>query len=83
MTLLSELHAMRKQVAELAAALDAAEALVSRHEEQINGQRGLQRALDENTQEIKGLRKAAYWVAGLIISSSVGFAISVLLLIPQ
>lgn len=32
--------------------------------------------------EVKSLRKAAYWVAGVIVTGAIGFAFSVLALVP-
>jgi len=32
--------------------------------------------------EVKGLRKAAYWVGGLIIAGAISFGFSVLALVP-
>lgn len=32
--------------------------------------------------EVKSLRRAAYWVAGLVVAGAIGFAFSVLALIP-
>ena len=71
MTVFEDVRALRKEV-------EAATTTVERHEEQINGKRGLSAAIDTLTAEVRGLRKAAYWLAGLIVASSVGFAFSVL-----
>lgn len=32
--------------------------------------------------EVKSLRRAAYWVAGLVVAGAIGFAFSVLALVP-
>lgn len=56
-------------------------AQLGRHEEQINGSRGQSAAIDLLAAEIKSLRRAAYWVAGIIIVGSITFAFSALSLI--
>lgn len=56
-------------------------AQLGRHEEQINGARGQSAAIDALAAEIKSLRRAAYWVAGIIIVGSITFAFSALSLI--
>jgi tetrahydromethanopterin S-methyltransferase subunit B len=37
--------------------------------------------LEPLSDEVKSLRKAAYWVAGIIVASSIGFAFGVLALL--
>lgn len=83
MTLLSEVHALREENAEIMRACNETGALVKNHEEQINGKRGIQHALDENTAAIAALRRAAYWVAGVIIVASVGFGFTVLRVVAE
>lgn len=45
------------------------------------GERGLSAALDNLTKEVASLRKAAYWVAGIIVAGSITFSFSVLALV--
>lgn len=72
---------MQAAVSEVTKAVEDNKSAIERHEEQINGQRGLSAAIDGLAGEVKGLRKAAYWVAGLIIAGSITFAFSALTLI--
>lgn len=75
MSLLDDVRALN-------ANLSAMEEKVNLHEEQINGRRGVQSALNELAVEVRSLRKAAYWVGGIIVASSIGFAFGVLALVP-
>jgi cell division septum initiation protein DivIVA len=50
--------------------------------EQVAGERGLSAAVTALAKEVASLRKAAYWVAGIIVASSIGFAFGVLALVP-
>jgi hypothetical protein len=44
----------------------------------MNGQRGLSAAIDALAEEVKSLRRAMYWVGGIIFTGAIGFAFSVL-----
>jgi hypothetical protein len=61
---------------------DSANKEVASLREQISGERGLSAAINALSQEVASLRKAAYWVAGLLVASSIAFAFSVLTLVP-
>lgn len=81
MTLASDVQALRREVAEALSQLEKVRSTTERHEEQINGQRGLSAAIDALAVEVRSLRKAMYWVAGLIVAGSIGFAFGVLQLV--
>lgn len=51
-------------------------------EDQISGSRGLQAAVVALAEEVAGVRKSGYWLAGIIIAASIGFAFGVLALVP-
>lgn len=51
--------------------------VAARHEEQINGDRGLSRAIDTLTDEVKSLRRALYSFGGAIVLAAVTFALTV------
>jgi hypothetical protein len=74
MTLLDDVRKTRED-------LKAMRELVVTHEEQINGKRGLQVAIDELAEEVRSLRRSIYQVGAGIVLSSIGFGVSVLLLI--
>jgi chromosome segregation ATPase len=82
MTVVSDIQKLQEQVNAVEEQCESTGKKVARHEEQINGARGLYAAINAQTEEIRSLRKAAYWVGGLIIAGAIGFAFSVLLLIP-
>jgi 23S rRNA A1618 N6-methylase RlmF len=81
MTLLEDISRLEASLKEVSAITEATRDSVKKHEEQISGERGLSAAINNLTTEVRQLRKAAYWVAGLIVASSVGFAFSVLQLV--
>jgi hypothetical protein len=78
MTLLQDVEALRVEVDRLAEVVNTNKDGLGRHEEQINGERGLSAAIKQLSEEVRGLRRAAYWVAGLIVAGSITFAFSVL-----
>ena len=89
MSLVTEIQKLRERVEKLASAFEANRSLIDRHEEQINGVRGLSSAIDalarevkEDTanlsEEVKSMRRAMWAVGGGIVLSAVGFAITVL-----
>lgn len=55
---------------------------LTRLDEQVTGERGLSAALDLLSGEVAGLRKAAWALAAIIVTASIGFAFGVLALIP-
>ena len=74
MTLVSKVERLEEE-------LPKVEATAARLDQQINGPRGQATALLELAAEIRSLRKAAYWVAGLIVAGSVTMAFSALSLV--
>ena len=89
MSLVTEMQKLREGVEKLASTAEANRSLIDRHEEQINGVRGLSSAIDalarevkEDTanlsEEVKSMRRAMWTVGGGIVLSAVGFAITVL-----
>lgn len=81
MTLINDVNAVRDEQARLASIVADQARIIARQEEQINGERGLSAAINTQTQEIRGLRRAAYWVAGVIITGSITMAFSAFSLI--
>ncbi len=81
MTVLDEVVQLRKQIETNTAIIGKNGELVAAHEEQISGKGGLQSSIEELSAEVRSLRKAAYWVGGLIVAGSVSFAFSVLALV--
>jgi hypothetical protein len=81
MTLLEDVRSIRHDLDGVSSAVDVNAASIAKLQEQIGGERGISAALNAQTREIANLRKAAYWVGGLIIAGSLSFAFSVLLLI--
>jgi hypothetical protein len=80
-TLIADVQGLRDEQAKLAEIVSVQAKTIARQEEQINGERGLSAAITTQTAEIRGLRKAAYWVAGLIVAGSVTMAFSALQLV--
>lgn len=74
MTLIDDVRRLQEKCHTLEEQGDERERRLGRLEEQVNGERGISAAITQQTQEIASLRKAAYWVAGVIITGSVGFA---------
>lgn len=83
MTLIEDIRKIQDSVAIVMTGLEEAEKTIARHDEQISGQRGLSAAIDSLSTEVKSLRKAAYWVGGVIVAGAIGFAFTVLTLIPS
>jgi hypothetical protein len=81
MSVITDLQALRDDLVRAKALLTELRTISDRHEEQINGARGQSAAIDGLAAEIKSLRRAAYWVAGIIIIGSITFAFSALSLI--
>lgn len=82
MTVLEDIRKLQETVDSLRERAVANAKKIDRHEEQISGERGLSAAINELSVEVRGLRKAAYWLAGLIVTASISFGFSVLVLIP-
>lgn len=74
MALTDDVHRLQDKCKDLEAQGEQREKRLGRLEEQINGERGISAAVNEQTREIKGLRKAAYWVAGVIVAGAITFA---------
>lgn len=80
MSLLEDFRALRAVVDALSDQVDRNKEILARHEEQISGKHGQSAVIDSLVLEVKSLRKAAYWVAGVIVAGAVTFAFSVLTL---
>ena len=82
MTVVDDVRELQAEVAELKRENAELRARAAQTNEQINGERGISATLTtlrkELTGEIRGLRRAAYWVAGLIVAGSVGFGFAAL-----
>lgn len=95
MTLAADIERLQAKCSELADRVDTLESRTDRTVEQVGGERGLSAAINalsaevtqlrkDTTHDVGQLRKAAYWVAGILVASSIGFAFSVLVFIaPQ
>lgn len=75
------LSRLEKEVEAIDKQVDANRSDLERHEEQLNGARGISAALEALAIEVRSLRRAAYWVAGVIVVASITFAFSVLQLV--
>ena len=67
MTLLEDVQSLRKQVEELEQRADSLKTRLT--------------IVEIEAESLKGLRKAAYWLAALIVASAIGFGFSVLSLV--
>lgn len=81
MSVVTDIQDIREQMTRIKAMAAEQRTILDRHEEQINGTRGQSSAIDALAAEIKSLRRAAYWVAGIVIAGSITFAFSALSLI--
>lgn len=82
MTVIDDVRRLQEAVHQVQEQIEINRLRIERTDEQVNGVRGLSAAIDELAAEVKSLRKAAYWVAGLIVAAAISFAFSVLTLIP-
>jgi hypothetical protein len=80
-TLIQDVDKMRRDLERVADTVEANGRLVAAHELQISGDRGISETLINLAREIRSLRRAAYWVAGIIVAGAVTFAFSVLTLL--
>ncbi len=55
---------------------------VGRLDDKVEEQGKILARLEPLPAEVKSLRRAAYWVAGLVVAGAIGFAFSVLALVP-
>lgn len=78
MTLVQDVQRLQDKCRELEREKDDLRTHVNRLEEQVNGERGLSAVLTMVLEEIKGLRKGAYWVAGVIVAGAIAFAFAAL-----
>lgn len=78
MTLASDVETLQREVVRQGKLIEEQARLLAKQEEQINGERGISATLTAIFGEIKGIKKAMYWVAGLIITSSLGLAFGAL-----
>jgi 3-dehydroquinate synthetase len=77
-TLAYRVNQIERIARELAGTVEQAERMLSKHDEQINGDRGLSKAIDQLSGELNSLRRAIWTVGGGIVISAVGFAFTVL-----
>ncbi|MDP2710782.1 MAG: hypothetical protein Q8O56_06150 [Solirubrobacteraceae bacterium] len=77
-TIIYRLAELERRGERLSDRLHTAEGLAGEHEEQINGKRGLQVAVDQLADEVKALRRTISTVGIGIILAAVTFALSVL-----
>jgi hypothetical protein len=80
---LNRLVQVEKAIERIDGECDKANRNIASLREQVGGERGLSAAVTALAKEVASLRKAAYWVAGIIVASSIGFAFGVLALVPQ
>lgn len=78
MTLIDDVQRLQARCKELEEAAETRERRLSLLEEQVNGERGISAAIKAQTAEISSLRKAAYWVAGVIVAGAIAFAFAAL-----
>jgi hypothetical protein len=78
MTLIGDVQNLSKDVKALGARLDKLSELTARHEEQISGGRGLQKAVEELSEKITSMTGAIRMVGIGIVLSAVGFGVTVL-----
>ena len=83
MTLLDRIEELELAQRETRVLVDENKANIERHEETINGKRGIQEALDANTEAIKGLYRAAWAIVVVVIIASVGFGFTILRLLAE
>ena len=81
MTLADRIHELRVAIDELERKVDENTRAIQLQQERIGGERGLSAAINTLSKEVTSLRRAAYWIAGLIIAGSVTFSFGVLALI--
>jgi 23S rRNA A1618 N6-methylase RlmF len=80
-TLLEDVAQMKTAIKAVQEVAEESKRILSLQGEQLNGERGIQATINHLAKEIQGLRRAAYWLAALIVTSSIGFAFSVLTLL--
>jgi hypothetical protein len=81
-TLVEDVRKLQRDQAKSDATNEELQRELTTLKEQINGKRGMSAAIDTLTTEVRGLRKAAYWVAGVIITAAISFAFTTMTLIP-
>ena len=90
MSLVTEVDKLRKRIEEMATLTDDTRSGINKHEEQINGRRGLSAAIDGLSREVhedmstlredvKSMKRLLWGVGATVATSSIGFAITVLL----
>ena len=80
---LHRLAQVEKAIERVDGLCDAAEKKVDRLDEQVMGARGLSAAVTELADQVQSLRRAAWGLAAIIVTASIGFAFGVLALIGQ
>lgn len=85
MSLVREVEELKLEFAQVVEKSEKQDKINARLEEQINGERGLSATLTQVNKdlkdEIKGVKKAMYWVAGIIVAGSITMAFSAFSLI--
>jgi hypothetical protein len=81
MSLLTDIDTIRRELQRHATVIEEQAKIIARQDEQLNGERGMSAALNANTAEVRGLRKAMYWVAGLIVAGSISMVFAALPLV--
>lgn len=81
MTLIEDIQKLRDELDQLTDTVSTNNLFMTRHEEQISGERGLSASIKDLSNEVKSLRKAAYWVGGVIVAGAITFAFSVMALV--
>lgn len=66
-TLAYRVNALEKQAAAHENTARPALKMLAEHEEQINGKRGIQAAIDELRDEVRSLRRATWTVGGTVV----------------
>ena len=78
MTLLEEIQRLRETLRETKDTADENRSMIERHEEQVNGERGLGAAIRELSEEVRSLKRTLWMVGAGIVTAAVGFCFTVL-----
>ena len=81
MGIIGDVEELKRDVDALSQRIEKERSISARHEEQINGERGLSAAINTLAEEVRALRRAMWVVGGGIVVASVGFGFGVLQLI--
>lgn len=78
MTILADVHAMRQDMAALRHVAENNRDSIAKHEEQINGKRGLQAAIEDLADQLEALKRVIVGGAITVSLSAIGFGLTVL-----